>query len=1068
MADAYLTSKGRHVVGLTGEGFCFLQSVLAGLQVDHDERLTLRHAVNVVMNYLVDQTDNYAAFFEEGSDLVQEAFKFFYTRNFDVSFVDILVPLVAQALKVNIKIYQRNDKKLQRLTIPCEDTTRFICLKFNRSEQHPMTNHYEAVVRKPSVIGPDEQDIAITFDQWRAVYDHRCGTAGETIWKKTTADQDDCVMTGFEAGGDMSEDEGEGGAGEAEGEEEAERGLEGGAEIEDEGEEPVQRFGKARSYEEIVVPGTKSTAMPEIFRDDISIREVDFMPANIDGDVSYLIRNVSRDTFNVQIADRRHFHMKLSSTKDQKAGDRRRTGICRGNFCCYNPDCSFLRQTKGEANRISFKNHGLRLVKSCTYCGRIARREGCGARKIAEYRDDLKQAIVHHFGTHRCKLLPPTKQRKKEILRRLEEAGQKNPLMSARQFVHGQITEKMVKDDMRGARRDARLFADNTFNQRCFAEARADSDRVRDKHSFDAVATFKANKADKEDPFYVYRVHNGMGDGGEDYVFKSSRVAAQIMVDMDMDGEDNCLKGAVAFIDGAHSHCDGFISFVLWVYHPMMGRMLRLALMDIRAESTNALVIFWQVCNTMLQQHTGDKTYKFNPGFFYSDQAPANIRAIKEVFGEEVSANRLATCTWHFSYRMREHLRRITDDEEKKIARAHITSMTLVLTGSEFEKHYRAMKPFLDRDKKFASAIKYWYDRRTMVFPAFRDRLLPRSNLAEPGNRTMSKKKKMLVEATMEDTTAMLLQDEHYMGWLRQDMALKKRRGPLENVIASRARMKQNQLADEVCRTTVPLKEALRQVVGDVQLAPPENPPPDFEEPDASQEVLPSQEPEASQASMVVSDDEDPFAAMTVTAPRRKAAPSKTSNARRNTPKRKTPTTTPSKTPKRKRASQARTQSSQPSQVGPQFAMNPLEILKTQVETAEDVLGMKVVFSTQPTGSSPRPDRPVLFRIKRKGQIKTCAGKCKKTLDTTKDAPFDLCLRRKTGRTWKAADGTMMSSQEGYSYYHLDFACVKRHDETQEKRFLYVDDDTFFGLTKEHFEELKSKDLLTYVIAAKK
>jgi hypothetical protein len=91
-------------------------------------------------------------------------------------------------------------------------------------------------------------------------------------------------------------------------------------------------------------------------------------------------------------------------------------------------------------------------LKICTYCGHLARREGCGARKIAEYIDAKKIALIHHFGHHRCKLKPPVKQRKAEIRLRLEQAGQKFPTMSAQEFVEGQITECQRNKDMRAAK----------------------------------------------------------------------------------------------------------------------------------------------------------------------------------------------------------------------------------------------------------------------------------------------------------------------------------------------------------------------------------------------------------------------------------------------------------------------------------------------------------------------------------------------------------------------------------------------------------------------------------------
>ena len=70
---------------------------------------------------------------------------------------------------------------------------------------------------------------------------------------------------------------------------------------------------------------------------------------------------------------------------------------------------------------------------------------------------------------------------------------------------------------------------------------------------------------------------------------------------MDQDVEDNPLQKEDAYFDGCHSRCTGFISLGLWVQHPSMRRVLRLACMEVRSEATEDIAIFFKLLNEMLQ-----------------------------------------------------------------------------------------------------------------------------------------------------------------------------------------------------------------------------------------------------------------------------------------------------------------------------------------------------------------------------------------------------------------------------------------------------------------------------------
>ena len=71
-------------------------------------------------------------------------------------------------------------------------------------------------------------------------------------------------------------------------------------------------------------------------------------------------------------------------------------------------------------------------------------------------------------------------------------------------------------------------------------------------NSFDALAVVKRSM-DKKDPYYIYKICNGLMTNESDYVFKSSRVAAKLALDMDIDGERNPMQEQNAYFDTAHS-----------------------------------------------------------------------------------------------------------------------------------------------------------------------------------------------------------------------------------------------------------------------------------------------------------------------------------------------------------------------------------------------------------------------------------------------------------------------------------------------------------------------------------
>ena len=141
----------------------------------------------------------------------------------------------------------------------------------------------------------------------------------------------------------------------------------------------------------------------------------------------------------------------------------------------------------------------------------------------------------------------------------------------------------------------------------------------KDENSFDAVAIIK-RKMGEYDPYYIYRVNNGLYSNTSDYVFKSSRWMVQIAIIMDIDNpEANPLQLENCYFDVMHKCVQGFKSLGLRTFHPAMKKILHLASMEIHSENTQDITQFFSFFNEIVAKEKKIPRYKFNPRCFICD-----------------------------------------------------------------------------------------------------------------------------------------------------------------------------------------------------------------------------------------------------------------------------------------------------------------------------------------------------------------------------------------------------------------------------------------------------------------
>ena len=74
--------------------------------------------------------------------------------------------------------------------------------------------------------------------------------------------------------------------------------------------------------------------------------------------------------------------------------------------------------------------------------------------------------------------------------------------------------------------------------------------------------------------------------------------------------------------------------------------MIHLALMEMKSENFEDIVIF--LFNEMLEKVSGIPNYKFNPRCFLCDEAGANYKAVRIVYGDDFCKDRVHGCQFHF------------------------------------------------------------------------------------------------------------------------------------------------------------------------------------------------------------------------------------------------------------------------------------------------------------------------------------------------------------------------------------------------------------------------------------
>ena len=355
------------------------------------------------------------------------------------------------------------------------------------------------------------------------------------------------------------------------------------------------------------------------------------------------------------------------------------------------------------------------------------------------------------------------------------------------------IVEKITECDMAGAEAEADYWSDLKHAKR--VHNNANPNYGQDLNSFDAVGIIK-QATDKKDRYYIYQINNGNLNNNSDFVFKSSRAMAELAIAMDVDSPiSSVLQQENAYFDATHTCVHGFKSLGLWMYHPSMRKILRLASMDIRSENAKDIATFFTLFNEILQIESSNPEYKFNPRAFMCDEGSANYRAIQLVYGDDFMKERVVGCQWHFKNDTIRKARQVGPDMRDLFTKLCKNLCTVTTVAK-----YKIIKSQLDEIAKvypeITSWIDWWNECCKHIFGPFRGGGLPGVNLSEQGNAAWRSSTMRLVHAAKYDVASMILQNKKLFKF-NWNMEKSDGKGPSQGMRISRDRGDQCKIGED-------------------------------------------------------------------------------------------------------------------------------------------------------------------------------------------------------------------------------------------------------------------------------
>ena len=152
-------------------------------------------------------------------------------------------------------------------------------------------------------------------------------------------------------------------------------------------------------------------------------------------------------------------------------------------------------------------------------------------------------------------------------------------------------------------------------------------------------------------------------------------------------------------------------------FSPCAKKLVQLAVAKVKEQSTDNLVIFWNVSNEILREFLNKPKYKFNPAGFVCHKHGANCNSLDPSVCQTFSMQCFRIYT------------------ERRCFAAALALMDFNTAGDD-------MLTFVKNEPVVSNWFNWWYERRTYILKAFKQQGALSSNLAEVDHAKMSSRAK--------------------------------------------------------------------------------------------------------------------------------------------------------------------------------------------------------------------------------------------------------------------------------------------------------------------------------------
>ena len=443
-------------------------------------------------------------------------------------------------------------------------------------------------------------------------------------------------------------------------------------------------------------------------------------------------------------------------------------GVCIGSLMCENNTCPKLL-TEGVCNTNEFsRDSGAHVCKSCGY---FAARAHCGVKKLIEYDRSMKLMTIIYKGKHNCTPKPNLK-KKENFLRNIiqKDKSARTPEKARRIIIKDLFAKGKLKQAVEMTREmdDTALLEKMRYASKDIKLTTGPEDEIE---AFRNLAKIK-EEADTIDTNLIYALNCGAINAGPTYVFKMSRYALDTAVKMDINRKP--VKGKISLLSREKAFFNGMHSRcrgykTLTLWTHHPGMRHMNRLATMECKREDTEMV--SIFFRLFNEALAKHVGNENYKFNPLMICTDEAGAILQAIHNVFGKeylNRIVSCQWHFKQCAHRQLPSIRADDQASFM-FYVNRICTASTVAEYKLYASGLEEICRR-KKCVKWYNWWKARCFHLVPALRGFGWMGTNWAEIGHSTMKKNRKVwLSVAAAEDIADMIVQENIYLSFIKNE-----------------------------------------------------------------------------------------------------------------------------------------------------------------------------------------------------------------------------------------------------------------------------------------------------------